>query len=167
MVTPQVEILRELQYQNMLCCAPPTDDDDAYAIAIARREDSRSKRRYSHLTMWSSYDNSSHINNSEGRLENIGGAFIVSNDFFRDAMTRDRKKNGGNELKIWLNGGRQNNGSSSLCSNNDVPPGRISFSFCNLGSMNEYGDARLDFLPNPRHALIEFIEKENNKSEML
>jgi len=140
MITSQIDILQNLEDNNILCCSPPADDDDAYVIAMARREDGRARRKNIHYTSSSCSDT----------ISAAGGAFVLSNDFFRDAMARDST----GELKYWLNG----SGTSQLpfC-----PPGRISFSFCNLGSMNEYGDPQLDFMPNPRHKLIETIEKVN------
>jgi len=140
MITPQIDILQNLEDHNILCCSPPADDDDAYVIAMARREDGRARRKNRHYTSSSLSDN----------ISTAGGAFVLSNDFFRDAMARDSS----DELKYWLKGSRAND--LPYC-----PPGRISYSFCELGSMNEYGDPQLDFMPNPRHTLIETIEKIN------
>merc|ERR1740139_1143104 len=55
MLTPHVEILRELAGRKLLCACPPGDDDDAYALQIARRA------------------------NREGR------GHVLSRDLFRDA----------------------------------------------------------------------------------
>jgi len=45
----QLDILHQLQTQNVICCTPPTDDDDAYALAMARREDYRARvRKFNH-----------------------------------------------------------------------------------------------------------------------
>mmetsp|Transcript_23776 Transcript_23776/g.36747 ORF Transcript_23776/g.36747 Transcript_23776/m.36747 type:complete len:888 (+) Transcript_23776:123-2786(+) len=126
MMTPQLEILNTLKSKGLLVASPPTDDDDAYAIMIARREDSRSKKRVS---------------------GDSGGGFVLSNDMFRDAVHRD-----GMELKEWLKAGTGNG------------PGRISFAFCDMGSKDDYGDNIMDFVPNPVHPLIDYIETENRKS---
>ena len=147
MITPQVDILRNLELNNILCCSPPADDDDAYVIAMARREDARARRKNLH-----------YISSSVTNISSAGGAFVLSNDFFRDAIARDSS----GELKCWLDGNHHHNNQSPLC-----PPGRISYSFCNLGSMNQYGDLQLDFMPNPRHILIEAIEKLNRTNELL
>lgn len=84
-------------------------------------------------------------------LTDVGGAFILSNDLFRDAMERDAS----GELRAWLKSG-------------DAPspgdhqfPRRISYSFCDLGSMNRYGDEQLDFVPNPRHPLVAMTDRLN------
>lgn len=43
----QLDILHQLQTQNVICCTPPTDD--AYALAMARREDCRARvRKFNH-----------------------------------------------------------------------------------------------------------------------
>lgn len=120
MITPQLEILQSLKSKGLLCCAPPSDDDDAYAIAIARRaEMSRPKND-----------------------DFFGRGFVLSNDYFRDAIHRD---NGATGLKDWLTKGSSSNSGS----------GRISYTFCQLGSINE---PKIEFVPNPRHALICHIE---------
>jgi len=126
METPQVETLRELKERNLLCTAPPGDDDDAYALAIARREDSRARRR-----------------GGGG-----GGGFVLSNDFFRDAISRDVANGEGIGLRKWLESQR------------------ISYSFLNMNSANAFGDHELDFMPNPRHLLVMRTEKEHRSNEI-
>ena len=37
-------------------------------------------------------------------------------------------------------------------------PGRISFAFCDMGTMDDHGDRILDFVPNPRHPLVIWVE---------
>ena len=71
-----------------------------------------------------------------------GGGFVVSCDMFRDAISRE-----GESLRQWLQVGSENKG-----------PGRISFAFCDMGSTDDYGDKQMDFLPNPRHPLVRWIE---------
>ena len=73
------------------------------------------------------------VNTSEG------SGHVLSNDMFRDAMARDA------DLEAWLKQG-----------------GRISYAFCDLGSMNDYGEKELDFIPNPRHFLISDIERQRH-----
>jgi hypothetical protein len=99
----------------------------------------------------------------------MDGAFIVSNDLYRDAIYRDPT----HELKRWLEGPfALSNASSSIkhkyskdgpWRNVDDIPRRISYSFADLGSIDTYGDAILDFVPNPRHALISMIDRETRK----
>ena len=77
-----------------------------------------------------------------------GGGFVLSNDMYRDAVARD---NGMTNLREWLN---ENNA-------NQQGPGRISYAFADLGSLNDYGDSLLDFVPNPTHPFIHSIENVN------
>ncbi len=134
MMTEQTEILQELHSQNLLLCSPPTDDDDAYAIAIARREDARSQMRMS-----SNADQSRLSSNLKTTTDvmAISGAFILSNDLYRDAMKRDIS----GDLGRWLRGYSATESRGNL-------PGRISYSFCDVGCME------LDFVANPRSVLI-------------
>jgi len=150
----------------VLCSSPPADDDDAYCIAMARREAFRNtKYRTNH------YSTQHHLREATGdgnsgnggvsSLNFVGeGAFVLSNDFYRDAMARDSS----GDLERWLKGSTTVDSNGSRSGNEkSLPPGRISYFFCDLGSMNEYGDHLLDFIPNPRHLLIERIEKLNRK----
>ena len=101
-----------------------TDDDDAYALTIARREEMRSLSK----------------RNGEGP------GFVLSNDLFRDAQARDSS----GSLLQWLKQGR----------NETVGPGRISYTFGDMGTMNDRGERILDFIPNPRHPLVIWMEGE-------
>lgn len=121
MITPQLEVLKDLKARGLLVAAPPRDDDDAYALTIARREDARSHNR-----------------------GGGGGGFVLSCDLFRDAVNRDIT----GELREWLTTGSGNG------------PGRISFAFCDMGSTDDYGDKMMDFVANPRHPLVAWIEEE-------
>ncbi|CAB9503133.1 expressed unknown protein [Seminavis robusta] len=121
---PYQRILKRLDQQGILVSAPSKDDDDAYAITIARREDSKSKER-----------------------ENIGPGYVLSNDMFRDAMLRGKAQGGGADLVSWLmQGSTREDGATG--------PGRISYTFCDTGAMDDHGDKLLDLVPNPRHQLI-------------
>lgn len=121
---PQHEVLTALQAKGLIVASPPADDDDAYALTIARREESRSLQRHGE-----------------------GPGFVLSNDMFRDAQERDMT----NALRHWLTNGR----------NATTGPGRISYSFADMGTMNDHGERILDFVPNPRHPLIIWIEGMN------
>merc|ERR1712224_970917 len=66
-----------------------------------------------------------------------GSGYVLSNDMFRDAMARDA------DMEHWLK----------------EDWGRISFAFCDLGTMNENGQKELDFIPNPRHPMIAEVER--------
>ena len=101
--------------------SPPTDDDDAYALTIAKREDIRA------------------VSTRNGE----GPGFVLSNDMFRDAQARDVS----GLLQQWLNEGRELTG-----------PGRISYTFCDMGTIDDHGDRILDFVPNPRHPLVIWVE---------
>lgn len=118
----QEKVLNTLQGKGLIVASPPADDDDAYALTIARREESRSMRRP----------------NGEGP------GFILSNDMFRDAQARDATTH----LRHWLNEGRDPS----------IGPGRISYSFADMGTLNDHGERILDFVPNPRHPLVVWIE---------
>lgn len=78
------------------------------------------------------------------RRNGEGPGFVLSNDMFRDAQARDTT----NALMHWLNDGR----------NETIGPGRISYSFADMGTMNDHGERVLDFVPNPRHPLVIWIE---------
>mmetsp|Transcript_6976 Transcript_6976/g.17064 ORF Transcript_6976/g.17064 Transcript_6976/m.17064 type:complete len:406 (-) Transcript_6976:182-1399(-) len=75
-----------------------------------------------------------------------GPGFVLSNDLFRDAQKRD-SLNG--TLKTWLTKGR----------NSDIGPGRISYTFGDMGSLNDRGERIFDFVPNPKHPLVVWMEK--------
>ena len=80
-----------------------------------------------------------------------GPGFVLSNDLFRDAQQRDPS---GGRLKNWLNDGR----------NTSVGPGRISYTFGDMGTMNDRGERVLDFVPNPRHSLLVWMESKGEDS---
>eukprot|EP00557_Chaetoceros_sp_GSL56_P002647 CAMPEP_0176497250 /NCGR_PEP_ID=MMETSP0200_2-20121128/11621_1 /TAXON_ID=947934 /ORGANISM="Chaetoceros sp., Strain GSL56" /LENGTH=439 /DNA_ID=CAMNT_0017895245 /DNA_START=65 /DNA_END=1381 /DNA_ORIENTATION=- len=135
--TQQLDILNRLKEQNILCCSPPTDDDDAYCISIARRIDARFQARTKTSSSLQSYalsHFSANADDGDDDLTRIGGAYILSNDLFRDAKDRDIS----GDLTRWLDGdgGMDEFHRYSL-------PRRISYSFADLGSMNKYGDAQL------------------------
>jgi hypothetical protein len=121
----QLNILNDLKTQGLIVTSPPTDDDDAYALTIARREEIRSL-------------------SSLSKRNGEGPGFVVSNDLFRDAQDRDNT----GVLKQWLKYGRDGT----------VGPGRISYTFGMMGTMNDRGEQILDFIPNPRHPLINWME---------
>ena len=165
----EIQILQHLKDQNLLFCSPPTDDDDAYCIAIARRIDARFQNRsqgsssgtdipisaFSSLqqstsTFTSCASSSSDNLPVDNDLTSIGGGFILSNDLFRDAIARDPS----GDLRQWLKGAQ-----SASINANKFTSRLISYSFGEFGSMNKYGDEQLDFLPNPRHALVALVER--------
>jgi hypothetical protein len=82
----------------------------------------------------------------------VGNAHVLSNDLFRDAMKRDDDANPdapeASSLRHWLKGGR------------------ISYAFCDMGSLDSNGDLQLDFLPNPRHTLIGQIERDQRTQNL-
>jgi hypothetical protein len=80
-----------------------------------------------------------------------GPGFVLSNDLFRDAQQRDPS---GGRLKNWLNDGR----------NTSVGRGRISYTFGDMGTMNDRGERILDFVPNPRHPLLVWMESKGEDS---
>ncbi len=128
MQTPQLEILQQLKAQGVLVTSPPRDDDDAYALTIARREHVRARQAPQHYQ------------------QQGPSGFVLSNDMFRDAMERDAT----GQLATWLNQGSSNG--------TELFPGRISYAFCDMGTVDEYGDPELDIVPNPKHPLVRYIE---------
>mmetsp|Transcript_34791 Transcript_34791/g.49384 ORF Transcript_34791/g.49384 Transcript_34791/m.49384 type:complete len:124 (+) Transcript_34791:1268-1639(+) len=67
-----------------------------------------------------------------------GGGYVLSNDTFQDIIEDD--------ARAWLMDGN----------------GKISFAFCDMGSVNSTGGRMLDFIPNPKHPLVGKLEKEYN-----
>ena len=160
-MSPQLEILHGLREQGLLCAAPANDDDDSYSIMLARREDARAARRRG------GGQTSSKSSDVEKKAKNIleqGGGFVLSNDQFRDAQSRDRISSAPSGLDEWLEGKKK--GSSRLKDRIHNIPGRISYSFGDVGSMDQYGDPKYDLVPNPRHPLIEEIEQLNRTREL-
>jgi len=82
-----------------------------------------------------------------------GPGYTMSNDMFRDACQREEAEDAQSTLRQWLNEGTTRD-------NGKTGPGRISYTFCYTGSMDDHGDKVLDIVPNPRHPLIQFIEKQ-------
>mmetsp|Transcript_29436 Transcript_29436/g.62032 ORF Transcript_29436/g.62032 Transcript_29436/m.62032 type:complete len:411 (-) Transcript_29436:21-1253(-) len=151
MITDEVEELRSLRQQGFLVACPPGDDDDAYALALARREGDRlathhggSMRQLHGETMEMDDGMASSLNQLP---KSVLGGYVVSNDFYSDAIRRDEKKHCHYplnarplSLKSWLK------------------EHRISYSFANVGTADVDGEIRLEFLPNPRNNLIEAID---------
>lgn len=159
-MTPQLEVLHGLREQGLLCAAPANDDDDSYAILLARREDARAARRRGGGQAGQS-------KSGNGKPKSIieeGGGFVLSNDQFRDAQGRDRTSSAPTGLGEWLEGKKK--GISRLQDRINNIPGRISYSFGDVGSINQYGDKELDLIPNPRHPLVEEIEQGNRAREL-
>jgi len=144
MVTEEVEELRNLRQQGFLVACPPGDDDDAYALALARREEDRlsEQRGMQHQDESMGMMEDDAASQQQQLPPSVLAGFIVSNDFFQDAIRRDERKqkqhsNHHNPLhmratsmKSWL---RKN---------------RVSYSFANVGASLD-GEMQLVFLPNP------------------
>jgi Zc3h12a-like Ribonuclease NYN domain len=143
--------LDQWRNEGILVVAPPTDDDDAYAITIARREHARAMAT-------SSLQGSLHTASFPW-----SGGYVVSNDQFRDAQARDVT----GQLKEWLQddssmmhgGGLQQQSGGTF----RPGPGRISYAFCDFGVMNDRGERELDIVPNPRHPLVAWVEQHQLK----
>jgi Zc3h12a-like Ribonuclease NYN domain len=69
-----------------------------------------------------------------------GPVYVLSNDWFRDAQARDAA------VRSFLQsaGGER----------------RISYTFGNLGRLDDHGDPVLDIVPNPRHSFIQWMEEQ-------
>ena len=81
--------------------------------------------------------------------QGLGPAFVLSNDMFRDAQDRDAS----GQLKEWLEQGDRP----------ETGPGRISYTFVDLGRKDDYGDPMFDIVPNPRHPLIAWVENQRKQ----
>jgi hypothetical protein len=161
MHTEQTDAIDELKKRGLLVPIPPSDDDDAYALALARRQAVRvSSSSYKGFQQLGS-------TSSEAFPFHLGGAFVVSNDWFRDAQRRDPT------LGPWLErgqlvfdgsgGGSSSNNENAARMSSSSPssfcPGRISYAFADLGTMDDRGESLLDFVPNPRHPLVAWSER--------
>ena len=139
METESFDILQGLKAKGLLVESPPADDDDAYALTIAQREYARSHQRHGE-----------------------GTGYVLSNDMFRDAMDRDQSGN----LRQWLTkGGAGTSISKELAKIHG--PGRIGFTFADMGTMDDHGDRVLDFVPNPRHPLVAWVEQHHRSNSTL
>jgi hypothetical protein len=76
-----------------------------------------------------------------------GPGYVLSNDLFRDAQRRD----GTGRLAHWLHEG----------DGEALGPGRISYTFCHMGRIDDHGERELDIVPNPRHPLVTWIERQH------
>ena len=156
MITEEVEELRMLRQHGFLVACPPGDDDDAYAIALARREEERL-----YVQKNSMQDDCMTMDDEEMSCLPKGG-YVVSNDFFHDAVRRDQRqqKHHAHEHQ------HQQSEVSSLNQQSSkkhtlkawLTHHRISYSFANVGLTAVGGDVELEFLPNPRNELIEAID---------
>ena len=156
MITDEVEELRNLRQQGFLVACPPGDDDDAYALFLARREEDQIKerRRESHAD---ELDEAMNLDDDACLPTEFLGGYVLSNDFFNDAIRRDQGSRAQNQPY-----------NSSSLSHHHHPPSslkswlnrhRISYSFANVGITSGFdGERELEFLPNPRHVLVEAIE---------
>ena len=139
---------------------PPGDDDDAYALALARREDDRVLMEQSSGTEQEveadesmmgvdDYDESSSL---QQLPKSVLGGYVVSNDMFADAIRRDAHKSQEHHQHHPLN-------ARPVSLKTWLKEKRISYSFANVGTTSPIdGEIRLDFLPNPRNDLIETID---------
>lgn len=143
--------LSRLQQDGHIVAAPARSDDDAFCLTICQRENARVVK-----------------NHHERSQQQRGPAYCLSNDLFRDAQARDAT----GRLQSWLEHGVKMNhtlshpapgGDGSMSSTtetlSETGPGRISFAFCDMGTMNDHGDREMDIVPNPRHPLVQWIEQ--------
>lgn len=133
--------------KNMLLLAPSSDDDDAYCLSVAQIENKKQSIRPIEM--------------------GPGYAYIISNDLYRDAQARSTTNGTSScNLSHYLNCSVRTNMMNQLNNNTKddgiidevYGPGRISYSFVDMGTMDDHGDKILDFVPNPRHPLIQWIE---------
>lgn len=156
MLTDEVEELRSLRQHGFLVACPPSDDDDAYAIALARRGEERLPKQPLILQ-----DDGMMMDDEQGDSTSFSNlptdGYVVSNDFFHDAIRRDERQQKHFEER-QSNMSSLNQQSSSLKS--WLNHHRISYSFANIGLLSPSGgEVQLEFLPNPRNQLIEAISQ--------
>ena len=154
MVTDEVDELRSLREQGFLVACPPGDDDDSYAIALARREDDRKNN-----TAKTTHDEGNFMmvdDEDDGHIpDSLLGGYLVSNDFFHDAVRREEQARKDHKQLYSTKGSSLSGRQSSL--RTWLNQKRISYSFANVGKMLQ-GQAEMEFLPNPRQCLVEYIE---------
>jgi len=147
MVTEEVEELRGMRQGGFLVAIPPGDDDDAYALALARREDDRVLEQHRSAQ----HDESMGMTEDETSRHLPLGGYVVSNDMFHDAIRRDDSRHHHNKLPL---------NARSVSLKGWLSKKRISYSFANVGTTSQIDDRiRLDFVPNPRSDLIEAIDE--------
>jgi hypothetical protein len=156
MLTDEVEELRMLRQHGFLVAIPPGDDDDSYAISLARREEERLALQQHHM-----HDDGMMMDDEQPTSRLPMGGYVVSNDFFHDAIKRDER-----QQKHYLHEHKHPTDLSSLSQQSSknhslkawLKYHRISYSFANVGLSSAGGDVELEFLPNPRNELIEAID---------
>jgi len=152
MITEEVEELRNLRVQGFLVACPPGDDDDAYVLALARREEDRilleQQQQQQDESMGMEEDDVPSQLPQQKLPKTVLGGYVVSNDFFNDAIRREENKHTNDPLHR-----RPTNSLRSWLKKN-----RISYSFANVGTSGMNGEKRLEFLPNPRNELIERMD---------
>jgi hypothetical protein len=162
MVTDEVEELRRLREQGFLVACPPGDDDDAYVIALARREGDRQSNKSTTTTTTYHEDDTMMDDDEDGDLtpKSLLGGYVLSNDFFHDAVHREEQARADHPQFYSAAGGSSLSGRKSSL-REWLNQHRISYSFANVGQIF-HGQAEMEFLPNPRHPLIECIEARND-----
>ena len=141
--------------QFAIVTSPSHDDDDAYVLQIALRESKNNHRRRHCATTTDPHTMATFHQY----------AYILSNDMYRDAQERDTS----HQLYDYLNFGYStDNDTTSSSSSSSMPtagPGRISYTFCNMGhTYDDYGDLLYDIIPNPRHPFIQYLESQSRPS---
>ncbi|KAL7485119.1 hypothetical protein ACHAW6_010737 [Cyclotella cf. meneghiniana] len=164
MLTEEVEELRTLRQHGFLVPCPPGDDDDAYVLSLARREEERLWQQ-ERTTQQSQVDGMIVDDDTSACRFPLGG-YVVSNDFFHDAVRRDERQQ--TQLCHFNEEHFQQSKLPSLSSWQSshehslkawLKKHRISYSFANVG-LEVNGVIELEFLPNPRNELIEAIDSQ-------
>ncbi|KAL7469338.1 hypothetical protein ACHAXS_009601 [Conticribra weissflogii] len=162
MVTDEVDELRTLREQGFLVACPQGDDDDSYALGLARREEDRLIDRLQHLKE-EHVDDAMNLGEMEGSLSiEFMSGYVLSNDFFQDAVRREQKNRAESKKHSYYSAHSRDSSLSHNCHPSSslqawLKHHRISYSFADIG-MTTDGERELEFLPNPRHPLVETIE---------
>ena len=158
MITEEVEELRMLRQHGFLVACPPRDDDDAYALALARREEARLSNYPSVVQHTNPQNDNMIMDDGTNSYCLPMGGYIVSNDFFQDAVRRDEVIQ---KEHVHSSEQHRQHATKKHALKDWLKMNRISYTFANVGRVSCVGDVELEFLPNPRNKLIEAIDAHN------
>ena len=133
-------------------------DDDAYAIALARREEDRVNDKATKTAATDDDDDTMMEDDEDGGLipDSLLGGYVLSNDFFHDAVRREEQARKDHQ-QFYSAGVSSSLNARKSTLREWLNHNRISYSFANVGQIFQ-GQVEMEFLPNPRHPLIECIE---------
>jgi Zc3h12a-like Ribonuclease NYN domain len=177
----RLQILHELRQAGLLVMAPPTDDDDAYCLTIARRENARLDRGPAYVMSNDLFRDAQAREEELAAAAAAGGSQIEANAelILGTWLSVGGKPGGGgdgsggagiavaNTASSLQKGQQQQSQHRHRQQEEAAPtgPGRISYTFVDMGQLDDYGDRQLDIVPNPRHPLIAWIEAQGRMNK--